>query len=146
MCVFVPPRTTGSRCSTRSWWEPRCCRSAWWEPTRGSSASTSTAPIPSSKPPERATYPRNWAHSRPPRATKANWDSTRMHCETSFSPNPHHHLLLPCSPKYTEGDVTLFALNLYNVTQHFQLPNYLSSKHVDQYLLLPHGKETILSR
>ncbi|NXA26379.1 HPSE Heparanase, partial [Ibidorhyncha struthersii] len=49
-------------------------------------------------------------------------------------------------PKYTEGDVTLFALNLYNVTQHFQLPNYLSSKHVDQYLLLPHGKETILSR
>ncbi|NXI97470.1 HPSE Heparanase, partial [Psophia crepitans] len=49
-------------------------------------------------------------------------------------------------PKYREGDVTLFALNLYNVTQHLQLPNYLSSKHVDQYLLLPHGKENILSR
>ncbi|NXT84798.1 HPSE Heparanase, partial [Zapornia atra] len=49
-------------------------------------------------------------------------------------------------PKYREGDVTLFALNLYNVTQHLQLPNYLRSKHVDQYLLLPHGKENILSR
>ncbi|NXN92686.1 HPSE Heparanase, partial [Rhinopomastus cyanomelas] len=49
-------------------------------------------------------------------------------------------------PKYREGDVTLFVLNLYNVTQHIQLPNYLSSSHVDQYLLLPHGKENILSR
>ncbi|KFW95850.1 Heparanase, partial [Phalacrocorax carbo] len=49
-------------------------------------------------------------------------------------------------PKYREGDVTLFALNLYNITQHLQLPDYLSSKHVDQYLLLPHGKESILSR
>ncbi|XP_069636976.1 heparanase isoform X2 [Haliaeetus albicilla] len=49
-------------------------------------------------------------------------------------------------PKYREGDVTLFALNLYNITQHLQLPNYLLSKHVDQYLLLPHGKENILSR
>ncbi|NWU68639.1 HPSE Heparanase, partial [Pterocles burchelli] len=49
-------------------------------------------------------------------------------------------------PKYREGDVTLFALNLYNITQHLQLPSYLSSKHVDQYLLLPHGKENILSR
>ncbi|NXE25193.1 HPSE Heparanase, partial [Ardeotis kori] len=49
-------------------------------------------------------------------------------------------------PKYREGDVTLFALNLYNITQHLQLPNYLSSKHVDQYLLLPHGKENVLSR
>ncbi|NWX13834.1 HPSE Heparanase, partial [Aegotheles bennettii] len=49
-------------------------------------------------------------------------------------------------PKYREGDVTLFVLNLYNVTQHLQLPNYLSSKYVDQYLLLPHGKEDILSR
>ncbi|NXI41301.1 HPSE Heparanase, partial [Galbula dea] len=49
-------------------------------------------------------------------------------------------------PKYREGDVTLFALNLYNVTQHLQLPSHLWSKHVDQYLLLPHGKENILSR
>ncbi|XP_062349073.1 heparanase isoform X2 [Cinclus cinclus] len=48
--------------------------------------------------------------------------------------------------KYRDGDVTLFALNLYNVTQHLQLPDHLLSKHVDQYLLLPHGKENILSR
>ncbi|NXY14256.1 HPSE Heparanase, partial [Atrichornis clamosus] len=56
------------------------------------------------------------------------------------------HCTNTLNPKYREGDVTLFALNLYNVTQHLQLPNYLSSKHVDQYLLLPHGKENILSR
>ncbi|XP_065490318.1 heparanase [Caloenas nicobarica] len=56
------------------------------------------------------------------------------------------HCTNPLHPKYREGDVTLFALNLYNVTQHLQLPNYLWSKHVDQYLLLPHGKENILSR
>ncbi|NWH56136.1 HPSE Heparanase, partial [Geococcyx californianus] len=49
-------------------------------------------------------------------------------------------------PKYREGDVTLFALNLYSVPQYLQLPNYLSRKQVDQYLLLPHGKENILSR
>ncbi|NXU00914.1 HPSE Heparanase, partial [Buphagus erythrorhynchus] len=56
------------------------------------------------------------------------------------------HCTNSLNPKYREGDVTLFALNLYNVTQHLQLPDYLSSKHVDQYLLLPHGKENILSR
>lgn len=115
---------------------------------RGSSVSTSTARTPSSKPPERAKYPRNRAHSHP-QANKSNLGQckdARYFCETSFSPDPRHHLLLPYSPKYREGDVTLFALNLYNVTQHLQLPNYLSSKHVDQYLLLPHGKENILSR
>ncbi|XP_053922222.1 heparanase isoform X2 [Cuculus canorus] len=57
-----------------------------------------------------------------------------LHCTNTFH------------SKYREGDVTLFALNLYNVTQHLQLPNYLSRKHLDQYLLLPHGKENILSR
>ncbi|XP_009674873.2 heparanase [Struthio camelus] len=57
-----------------------------------------------------------------------------LHCT-----NTHH-------PKYREGDVTLFALNLYNATRYLQLPGYLSSKHVDEYLLLPHGKENILSR
>ncbi|NXC83329.1 HPSE Heparanase, partial [Cercotrichas coryphoeus] len=56
------------------------------------------------------------------------------------------HCTNSLNPKYREGDVTLFALNLYNVTQHLQLPEHLSSKHVDQYLLLPHGKENILSR
>ncbi|XP_005044922.1 PREDICTED: heparanase [Ficedula albicollis] len=56
------------------------------------------------------------------------------------------HCTNSLNPKYREGDVTLFALNLYNVTQHLQLPEHLWSKHVDQYLLLPHGKENILSR
>lgn len=42
--------------------------------------------------------------------------------------------------------MTLFALNLYNVSQNLQLPKQLWSKQVDQYLLLPHGKESILSR
>ncbi|NWV01021.1 HPSE Heparanase, partial [Upupa epops] len=57
-----------------------------------------------------------------------------LHCTNALHPN------------YREGDVTLFVLNLYNITQLIQLPNYLSSNHVDQYLLLPHGKENILSR
>ncbi|NWV52934.1 HPSE Heparanase, partial [Daphoenositta chrysoptera] len=56
------------------------------------------------------------------------------------------HCTKSLNPKYREGDVMLFALNLYNVTQHLELPSYLLSKHVDQYLLLPHGKENILSR
>lgn len=54
--------------------------------------------------------------------------------------------LLPFSPKYKEGDVTLFVLNLYNVTKRLQLPYYLSNKHIDEYLLLPHGKDNIFSR
>ncbi|XP_062430967.1 heparanase [Rhea pennata] len=57
-----------------------------------------------------------------------------LHCT-----NTHH-------PKYREGDVTLFALNLYNATRYLQLPDGLSSKHVDEYLLLPHGKGNILSK
>ncbi|XP_050566539.1 heparanase isoform X1 [Cygnus atratus] len=56
------------------------------------------------------------------------------------------HCTNPQHPKYREGDVTLFALNLYNVSQNLQLPKQLWSKRVDQYLLLPHGKESILSR
>ncbi|XP_074848113.1 heparanase isoform X2 [Carettochelys insculpta] len=50
------------------------------------------------------------------------------------------------NPTYKEGDVTLFLLNLYNTTKHVQLPHNLSDKHIDEYLLLPHGKEDILSR
>ncbi|XP_067412934.1 heparanase [Emydura macquarii macquarii] len=57
-----------------------------------------------------------------------------LHCT-----NNHH-------PMYKEGDVTLFVLNLYNVTKHVQLPPNLSNKHIDEYLLLPHGKQDILSR
>ncbi|XP_050801117.1 heparanase isoform X3 [Gopherus flavomarginatus] len=50
------------------------------------------------------------------------------------------------NPMYKEGDVTLFLLNLYNVTKHVQLPHNLSNKHIDEYLLLPHGEQHILSR
>ncbi|XP_066488388.1 heparanase-like [Tiliqua scincoides] len=49
-------------------------------------------------------------------------------------------------PKYRDGDVTLFALNLYNSTKHLQLPSSFSNKQVDEYLLLPYGKENILSK
>lgn len=66
--------------------------------------------------------------------------------KSSPSPDRRCACLLPYSPKYREGDVTLFALNLYNVSQNLQLPRQLWSKQVDQYLLLPHGKESILSR
>ncbi|XP_048365964.1 heparanase [Sphaerodactylus townsendi] len=57
-----------------------------------------------------------------------------LHCT-----NEHH-------PKYRDGDVTLFALNLYNSTKYLQLPSYLSNKTVDEYLLRPYGRENILSR
>nr|XP_034967878.1 heparanase [Zootoca vivipara] len=57
-----------------------------------------------------------------------------LHCT-----NEHH-------PKYREGDITLFALNLYNSTKHLQLPSSFSSKQIDEYLLLPHGEDGILSK
>lgn len=66
--------------------------------------------------------------------------------KSSPSPDSCCACLSSYSPKYREGDVTLFALNLYNVSQTLQLPRQLWSKQVDQYLLLPHGKESILSR
>ncbi|XP_061439128.1 heparanase isoform X2 [Rhineura floridana] len=57
-----------------------------------------------------------------------------LHCT-----NVHH-------PKYREGDVTLFALNLYNSTKHLQLPFYFSKKQIDEYLLLPSREGSILSK
>ncbi|XP_033016958.1 heparanase [Lacerta agilis] len=57
-----------------------------------------------------------------------------LHCT-----NEHH-------PKYREGDITLFALNLYNSTKHLELPSSFSSKEIDEYLLLPHGEDSILSK
>ncbi|XP_063166388.1 heparanase [Candoia aspera] len=57
-----------------------------------------------------------------------------LHCT-----NTHH-------PRYREGDVTLFALNLYNSTKHLHVPTYFSNKQIDEYLLLPHGKDELLSR
>ncbi|XP_029455411.1 heparanase [Rhinatrema bivittatum] len=49
-------------------------------------------------------------------------------------------------PKYRAGDVTLFVLNLHNDTRQLQLPSSLANKYVDAYLLLPAGKESLLSR
>ncbi|XP_062991670.1 heparanase [Elgaria multicarinata webbii] len=48
-------------------------------------------------------------------------------------------------PKYRDGDLTLFALNLCNSTKHLHLPVSLSKKQIDEYLLLPEGKDSILS-
>ncbi|KAM8939363.1 heparanase [Pelodytes ibericus] len=49
------------------------------------------------------------------------------------------------NPKYVLGDVTLFAINLHNSTQHMALPSIFSGKVVDEYLLLPGGEEGLLS-
>ncbi|KAH0615807.1 hypothetical protein JD844_026342 [Phrynosoma platyrhinos] len=56
-----------------------------------------------------------------------------LHCT-----NEHH-------PKYRDGDVTLFALNLNNSTKRLLLPTHFSNKQIDEYLLLPHGKNSLLS-
>uniref|UniRef100_A0A8C6VM47 Heparanase n=1 Tax=Naja naja TaxID=35670 RepID=A0A8C6VM47_NAJNA len=57
-----------------------------------------------------------------------------LHCT-----NTHH-------PKYREGDITLFALNLYNTTKRLYIPAYFSKKQIDEYLLLPYGEDNLLSR
>ncbi|XP_053311781.1 heparanase [Spea bombifrons] len=56
-----------------------------------------------------------------------------MHCTNSDNPN------------YALGDVTLFAINLYNSTQIMTLPSILSQKFVDEYLLLPGDDEGLFS-
>ncbi|XP_070614184.1 heparanase [Erythrolamprus reginae] len=57
-----------------------------------------------------------------------------LHCT-----NTHH-------PKYREGDITLFALNLYNSTKRLYIPTQFSKKQIDEYLLLPYGEDNLLSR
>uniref|UniRef100_G1KKK3 Heparanase n=1 Tax=Anolis carolinensis TaxID=28377 RepID=G1KKK3_ANOCA len=54
-----------------------------------------------------------------------------LHCT-----NEHH-------PKYRDGDVTLFALNLNNRTKRLLLPTYFANKQIDEYLLLPHGNSLL---
>lgn len=56
-----------------------------------------------------------------------------LHCT-----NTHH-------PRYQDGDLTLYALNLHNVTKHVKLPYQLFNKPVDKYLLKP-GPEGLLSK
>ena len=50
------------------------------------------------------------------------------------------------SPRYREGDLTLYALNLHNVTKRLQLPHPLFNKQVDKYLIKPSGPDGLLSK
>ncbi|XP_016011745.2 heparanase isoform X1 [Rousettus aegyptiacus] len=49
-------------------------------------------------------------------------------------------------PRYKEGDLTLYALNLHNVTKRLQLPYYLFDKQVDKYLVKPSGPDGLFSK
>ncbi|KAM5282774.1 heparanase isoform 1-T1 [Hipposideros larvatus] len=49
-------------------------------------------------------------------------------------------------PRYKEGDLTLYALNLHNVTKHLQLPYYLFDKQVDRYVVKPSGPDGLFSK
>ncbi|XP_004629331.1 heparanase [Octodon degus] len=49
-------------------------------------------------------------------------------------------------PKYKEGDLTLYALNLCNTTKRLQLPHRLFNNEVDKYLLEPSGRDGLLSK
>uniref|UniRef100_H0XH50 Heparanase n=1 Tax=Otolemur garnettii TaxID=30611 RepID=H0XH50_OTOGA len=50
------------------------------------------------------------------------------------------------SPRYKEGDLTLYAINLHNVTKYLQLPYHLFNKEVDKYLMKPSGPDGLLSK
>ncbi|XP_032488491.1 heparanase isoform X3 [Phocoena sinus] len=49
-------------------------------------------------------------------------------------------------PRYKEGDLTLYALNLHNVTKRLQLPHHLFDKQVDKYLIKPSGPNGLFSK
>ncbi|NP_072127.1 heparanase precursor [Rattus norvegicus] len=49
-------------------------------------------------------------------------------------------------PRYREGDLTLYVLNLHNVTKHLKLPPPMFSRPVDKYLLKPFGSDGLLSK
>ncbi|XP_021066407.1 heparanase [Mus pahari] len=49
-------------------------------------------------------------------------------------------------PRYQEGDLTLYVLNLHNVTKHLKVPSPLFRKPVDTYLLKPLGPDGLLSK
>ncbi|XP_074084601.1 heparanase isoform X2 [Macrotis lagotis] len=49
-------------------------------------------------------------------------------------------------PKYKEGDLTLYALNLNNDTKYLQLPPHLSDKRVEKYIFQPSGYKNLLSQ
>ncbi|XP_076999087.1 heparanase isoform X2 [Tamandua tetradactyla] len=49
-------------------------------------------------------------------------------------------------PKYKGGDLTLYALNLHNVTKRLHLPYHLVDKQVDKYLVKPSGPGGLFSQ
>ncbi|XP_029091013.1 heparanase isoform X2 [Monodon monoceros] len=49
-------------------------------------------------------------------------------------------------PRYKEGDLTLYALNLHNVTKRLRLPHHLFDKQVDKYLIKPSGPSGLFSK
>ncbi|XP_022455108.1 heparanase isoform X2 [Delphinapterus leucas] len=49
-------------------------------------------------------------------------------------------------PRYKEGDLTLYALNLHNVTKRLRLPHHLFDKQVDKYLIKPSGPNGLFSK
>uniref|UniRef100_F7H7J7 Heparanase n=1 Tax=Callithrix jacchus TaxID=9483 RepID=F7H7J7_CALJA len=50
------------------------------------------------------------------------------------------------NPRYKEGDLTLYAINLHNVTKYLRLPHPFFNKQVDKYLLRPLGPDGLLSK
>ncbi|TKC46796.1 hypothetical protein EI555_016007 [Monodon monoceros] len=48
--------------------------------------------------------------------------------------------------QYKEGDLTLYALNLHNVTKRLRLPHHLFDKQVDKYLIKPSGPSGLFSK
>ncbi|KAL4679060.1 hypothetical protein H8959_008710 [Pygathrix nigripes] len=50
------------------------------------------------------------------------------------------------NPMYKEGDLTLYAINLHNVTKYLRLPYPFFDKQVDKYLLRPLGPHGLLSK
>ncbi|KAI4542781.1 hypothetical protein MG293_006907 [Ovis ammon polii] len=49
-------------------------------------------------------------------------------------------------PRYKEGDLTLYALNLHNVTKYLKLPHHFFNNRVDKYLVKPSGPDGLLSK
>ncbi|XP_043915523.1 heparanase [Protopterus annectens] len=50
------------------------------------------------------------------------------------------------NPDYPKGAITMFAMNLSNKTEDIKVLEPLFNKTIDQYLLLPAGKEKLLSQ
>uniref|UniRef100_A0A2K5PDK5 Heparanase n=1 Tax=Cebus imitator TaxID=2715852 RepID=A0A2K5PDK5_CEBIM len=50
------------------------------------------------------------------------------------------------NPRYKEGDLTLYTINLHNVTKYLRLPHPFFNKQVDKYLLRPLGPDGLLSK